>query len=713
MIKYSRLLLGLLALFVLAACSTSSLGKPAQQLLNKIDASLLWEKSRSANLSLTAEGIVPLRHNLVEDDAPAFGYAASGGGNEELLSGKTVLKKHLFLEKVPTDTAFIVAMFYPKIPAEANNGRHLRFNVNGQNIDYVLEHFWTRVPVPPSWLIAGENIITVQTLEEDAAFSTFLAIDELYAIGGAERLSHPNRSAKSVDDGLTWEYDNLGSRNDLDGEYPIRLLLKESPGVGTLQSQVFDLAPEAQNYGLRLDAKILNATIILNGSSTVWVGGREYRQGNSPFPDASWTDWTPLPKDGDLSVPARYVEIRLTFGLNSNALTGLSIHSSFRIGHDEGWQVTSIENHPRLMSSFDYPMEDSNNPILKQLREKYQLDAVVAEAKTELDTLKLLSSWVAGQWDWYLLPPDRDFNSWNALEIMDTGPDGEQRGGYCLQYAITYMQALQSFGIPARIVNCNYTVWSGHEMTEVWSRSLGKWILMDANFDIHFVDRRNGEIMNALESHKVFLQHYYPGESIDRDDWSRQSFIDRISRSGKPDDVLGVVGGGARSGTLTDYEWWNPPLTLSPYCGGFGFLNTGYFRILPRSNFLSQPAPLPVNHGRIHWGWDGYLCWTDPQTPRSQEHKIFTSREADLYWNLDEIDFIAKQTGKNKLRLFYQTNPLPGSEIHVIHNGQSLAHTGKQIDIQLSSGNHHIEMLVKDAIGRPGKSSHLNLKILE
>jgi hypothetical protein len=54
---------------------------------------------------------------------------------------------------------------------------------------------------------------------------------------------------------------------------------------------------------------------------------------------------------------------------------------------------------------------------------------------------------------------------------------------------------VQSFAF-RRIVNANYAVWGGHEMTEVWSNDYGSG-LMDANFDTCFFDCRTGVPLNA------------------------------------------------------------------------------------------------------------------------------------------------------------------------------------------------------------------------
>ena len=715
--RAGQLLTCVVTVFLLVHCTVESAGQRTGSSIIEMDADLLYQNSISQWVSLTSDGISPLLHTLVEDDAPGHGYASQGGGGAETIKGDVILKKVLVLDEAPRDTAFLVALFYPLEPPEPNSGAQIRFSVNGNLLDYALQHFWTKVPVPPEFLQAGPNTITVQTKDSSTAFTTYLSVDENFKLGSDTRTHHPNRSAKSTDGGRSWDDQNLGNGNDLDGEYPIRLLLQQPPETPWVRTSVIDLAVGAAEQGIKLPATDIQATIQVIGSGKAWSGVIVFRSGANPYVDGGWSDWTPVLSGHEQDVTSRYGQYELRFAANAkdNTLNGIRIMTSYRQPKHRStsfWKVNELTNHSRISSSFQFAYENPRHPQLQELRQHYQLDDVVAGAQTELDTFRTLSSWVAGQWDWYLLPPDREIKTWNALDILDPGPSGDARGGYCLHYAITYMQALQSFGFPARIVNANYSIWSGHEMTEVWSRELGKWILMDANFDIHFLDAATGIPMNALELHDHFLAHYYPGgEAIDRNDWSRRAFMERTERVGKPDDIIGVVGGGARGGTLTKYEWWRPPLELSPYCGGFGFLNTGYFRILPRSDFLSHPTPIPVNHGRTHWGWDGYYCWTDDQTPPSQEHKIFTSRPADLYWNLNQVDFTLTRLDSNLVRVDFSSNLSPGAVIQLSVDDEIQTPKANTAFWELKTGVNTLRLWVRDVFGRPGQVSSAKIEL--
>jgi len=376
----------------------------------------------------------------------------------------------------------------------------------------------------------------------------------------------------------------------------------------------------------------------------------------------------------------------------------------------QGIHVVELVNKPKLLSSLDFEYENPQHPKLKEFRKKYKLDEVIKDCGSEFEKMLKLENWVSKQWNWHLLKPEDDMVEWDALKILRPDENGKVTGGYCLHYAIVCMQALQSFGFQARIVNANHSVWGGHELTEVWSNEFGKWILMDPNFDTYFADRETGIPLNMLELHHIFLDEYYPDEAIDRDNWSRKEFVKRVESKGVPQSIVCIIGGGAQGGTLLEYEWWKPAVELFPYCGGYGFLSTGYFRMLPRSNFLSKPFPIPVNHGRsVHWGWTGYYNWYDKQTPRAQEYTQFTNRPNDLYWNLNEVDFSAEMKDRDKLLITWTTNSPNFDRYELNINGTVKTLKNNHYLLNLVPGRNYLKIQVVDKMNNKGPESILDV----
>ena len=685
----------------------------------KMKTKTLYMNSTSHGIMLTDNGITLENQLLIEDDAPACGFSNKEEAIEVLKEG-IVIKKILRIEKQPVAPARIAMLVYPDFPSEPNNGRHLIFNVNGHEIKYEVKHFWTDVPVPISYLHKGNNVITVHTLESDTRFKTWVALDENYHIGSTERLSHPNRSARSIDGGKTWDFDHLGEKGIVDGEYSIRLKLSNYPSSGWLQSPIIDMAENSNIDGIKVPVIIEKATVKLQkdlqGDTQIEL---KARTGSTHFIDENnWNDWKDCTNGGipQSLLKNRFIQFKIIFVTHSPAdtplLKNIDLETQYKIENDsiaQDVQVVGLVNKPRISSSYNFEYENPLHPKLKELRRKYKLDDVVKGANSEFEKMLKLKSWVAKQWNWHLPGPEDGMIKWDALDILKTDKNGNVKGGFCLHYAIVYMQVLQSFGFNARVVNTNYAVWGGHEMTEVWSNQFGKWILMDPEYDTYFANKKSGVPLNTLELHNLFLEKYYPNEAIDRDNWSREDFIKRVQSNGAPQSIVCMVGGGAQGGKLKEYKWLEPTVDLPAYCQGMGFLNTGYFRLLPRSNFLSEEYPIPVNHGRLHWGWTGYYCWYDKQTPRVPEFNQFTNRPNDLYWNLNEVDFSAEMKNEGELLITFTTNSPNFDHYEFKINGSLKKLKENHYLLNLTPGRNYLEMYVVDIMNNKGQVSVINV----
>ncbi len=684
-------------------------------------ADALFELSTSQNARLAGAAIELDDQALIEDDAPAFGGSVTVE-NGEILSDGVILRKILLLDRWPVRGAEIAMLAYPVEPAGPNSGGELLFTVNGHEpIRYELRHFWTRVPVPADYLKPGENVIDVRTVAAGTKFRTIVALDQYYARGSLTRLHHPNRSLRSTDGGKSWSDSGLGVDSNVDGEYPIRLKLHGYDSTGTLESPPIDLAPAAATGPIILPARVEGARIDVEmaegsaGGVTIHA-----RTGPTPILNADWSDWTPLAgrELPEALLAGRFLQFRLALAsqspLESPRIAAVSVaaHAQPADAAAPGaFTPGESTNRPLIRTSFtDYTHEDMLTPELRQFRREHNLDAVVAGAATEWEQILRLRAWVASRWDWYIPKKEvPDFNAWDSRTFMKPREDGRPIGGYCLMFAVVCQQTLQSMGFPARVINANLGTWGGHELTEVWSNDHAKWVLLDANFDTHFVDRATGEPLSALELHRLLLKLYYPNETLDRDTWVRAD-IARRSEKYQPEDLpLAMeIGGAAKSNTLKEYEWWRYPLDLGPYCAGYGFLSMGYIRFLPRDNFMSEPLPMPLNHGRsVHWAWDGYIGWTDGQTPRTQEHRIFTGREADLYWNLNCVDYAVRYDIPGRLMIDMQTNAPNFDHYQLLVNGEARELKEGRFEFAPVAGLNRVEMRAINALGRVGPPSIL------
>lgn len=167
----------------------------------------------------------------------------------------------------------------------------------------------------------------------------------------------------------------------------------------------------------------------------------------------------------------------------------------------------SVHHPPRFRFTFD------SKEALKPLRKMERLDTVIVEAKTDMGVFLPLMSWVRAQWS-----PGRPdpYPPIDAIVILDKIRKGET-GGFCAQYCFVLVQCLQSLGYKAR-----YVTVKGHEVTEVWSPGLSKWIMLDPLYEVYISKGVTPlsvlEIHNMIRSGEKDLEVYAkrdPGDLVD------------------------------------------------------------------------------------------------------------------------------------------------------------------------------------------------------
>jgi hypothetical protein len=685
----------------------------------------LWAKSVSQNLKLEDNAIVLEDNLLIENDALTLGSIRSEAW--DTLSKGRIIRKVLELTVLPAKNAWISMLIYPIVPTEPMSGGKLEFRVNGNEpIIYELRHFWTSVPVPVAYLKKGRNLIELRVHKHNEKFRIPMALSSVIRNAIGQTSSFTGNSKRSVDNGKTWNY--AGSSSNI-AEYPIRLKMQAYAKKAWLQTPVINLADKALKEVMYFPVKVEVVELkprILNTEGSKW--NTRIRSGNTHQPEAGgWTAWQNF--DGS-TLPAggkhRFVQLEYNIdpgtGNSTPKILGLDLKSKWQSNSTgAGIFITEVKNYPMIRSSFDFVHENPALPELQEFRKQFKLDQVVDGAKTEWEKIKRLRAWTAANWDWFLPNSEfEDFLSWDASKILSgpTAPGNlSKRGGNCLHYAIVFAQACQSFGIPARIVNTNYAIWGGHELVEIWSRDYEKWIMLDPNFDSMFYLKKDGIPLNILELHDLFLKTYYPGgEIIDRDKWSFEDRDMRANRINPNDLPIAIdVGGNAFSGQINkDYVWWKATFNKSNpgYSGGYGFYNTAEVRWLPRSNWLSQKLPLPVTHGRTHWGWDGYYAWTDDQTPETPEHRYFVRREKDMYARLCSVDFSVIQISEGLLKINMATDTPGFSHYNLLINGVKVSVMGSSAIVNLVQGLNVIKASSVDSLGNTGSLSGLKINYL-
>ena len=169
--------------------------------------------------------------------------------------------------------------------------------------------------------------------------------------------------------------------------------------------------------------------------------------------------------------------------------------------------ITRLDSLPLVENQFTrrFKFDSFDNPKLKQLREHYKLDEVVAPGKDEFERQVLLLDWVNHQFKKFGKPTA---NPRGAAEILHDVEAGHTF--FCAQYADTFVSAAASLGWIDRPLALRRpdNVGSGsteHSSTEIWSNQLRKWVMLDPTFAMHV--EKNGVPLSALEIRQEWFEH--------------------------------------------------------------------------------------------------------------------------------------------------------------------------------------------------------------
>lgn len=154
----------------------------------------------------------------------------------------------------------------------------------------------------------------------------------------------------------------------------------------------------------------------------------------------------------------------------------------------------NIKNYDILESANNFQYENFMHPKLQLLRRKYKFDELVKNAASELDRIIILRNWVS-KTILFGNPKNVDYN-FNALDVLARAEKGEKF--FCSEDATVFTQCLLSMGYVSRYIG----LLSGHVVTEVWSNELAKWVIMDAENDLHY--EKGGILLGALELHNIW-----------------------------------------------------------------------------------------------------------------------------------------------------------------------------------------------------------------
>ncbi len=256
-------------------------------------------------------------------------------------------------------------------------------------------------------------------------------------------------------------------------------------------------------------------------------------------------------------------------GRNLAAQPGAAVRVDSFLGTINTDDVESAYAPPQQVAAggYSFRSEDTAHPTLVALRSRYSLDEV-AGSGGDFERATRLREWVKGRWP-HQLPLSNP--PYDGLVILDRAARGETF--ICMHYAVALVHCCRALGMDGRVVNLHRGIADDcpigkeatvdppvneHVTAEVYCRDLGRWVMVDPDFDCH--SELHGEPLSAWDIHRAHV-------------------------AGKR--VTAVKGPGAAAYDELGQDWYETTLT-SCYA---------HVSLLMRNDFLSDPdGPVPVLH---------------------------------------------------------------------------------------------------------------------
>ena len=357
-------------------------------------------------------------------------------------------------------------------------------------------------------------------------------------------------------------------------------------------------------------------------------------------------------------------------------------------------RIVEWQNEWIVKSSYEYDYQ-APDEMLKELRERYELDDVISSGRTEWEQMLLLREWVRTRWNhgWTRKPESR-----NALEILEAAEQGSDFN--CGYYSMTLMQSMLALGFVARRTGITkaQAEWMaydegniGHSIPEIYSHDWHKWIMLDADMNVHY--ELDGVPMSTLEIH-----HAWVGGR-----WSEVRMIQGSTPFKRTDKTS--------SGLLTVYE------TLDEHDASSW--------VFARHNVGDYYSNVSVTLGNTHHSREGsipMLHWIDDRTPPrlisvNYPHKDqWTGNEHDMYPSVDQVqinlraDPSAWENGEAVLDVNFEDS-MPNLEKLLVRVDHEPWHeTERNCTWKLNPGKNEIMAKGINSFGREGHMSRILLR---
>ena len=642
---------------------------------------------------------------LIENDSPGAGYSEKGV-SYDCVWGKVRARKILNIEDQRAKKAYLVAWY-------SRQGKYpLQFTVNGKktqvdNWDRNKCHLsfrWTEFPV--KWLKKGENTIELYCPEaqsEGEGWAFYLARADEFEHGGGDPKDVGKTSFKSTNSGETWKESPFGPLGQTRAEYTIRISFDRYVESGWLATPVIDLW-KGESEKFITPVRILKKMEIAIRSEVPDETSVTYYMRNGVSPSPFSEDWEPyeLIGDGaalditmnDVEMNGRYIQIRADMStknpLNTPVIKSVSVDSELLQGFTAhtSVKVSKAENPVIGYPSIDWEWEKPDRPEFKKVRDRENLDGVIADSKTQFEKILKIVEYATVRVPRKYGTPIPDYPGWDALSILER-IDKKGSVGMCIQFNNAMLGMCMAYGVNARLVNG-----MNHEMGEVWSDDFGKWMYVESSYGNHYMyDNETVVPMSLLELHKAYLDYYFPDRSID--------WLNDLTSSGN---TIKIINEREDKPPLTRSSTTYHPYVALPY---EGMQLSPYMRIIPRNNWYEKPYPIPLTHGNTWWPWNNYINWYDDRTPPMRQYTWFTDRKQDMWPDLNLVHVDATSSHHNKfLYLRFETYTPNFCHYEIDENDMGWTKIdGDRWSWVLASGKNTLRVRSVNKFGAKGKPS--------
>ena len=326
--------------------------------------------------------------------------------------------------------------------------------------------------------------------------------------------------------------------------------------------------------------------------------------------------------------------------------------------------INSYENQHITLSKYKFGYEAFSEKRLKEINEIYNSDSRLTSSNDFNIMLEIRnrvkSLWKHGK--------DRGFNPgrFNTIDVIKKAEEGKRY--WCHVYSLAFIQVASSAGITSRLVALSKQGYdSDHAVVEAWSNYYMKWVVMDVDYNIHYVDSESEIPLNTVELHNAFVNND----------------IDKVK----------VVKGLRRP---VGYDVENSNTKLLNYYS--------YIYIDMRNDWYLND----YIRGHPKRSDGATLFWNDERLPEVLNLYRKVSDIESFYWTLNQTEISFKRVGDNELELYLKTvTPNFKSWLMTVDDHHKIYHNNKTYKWKFHKGYNSFTVRSINQYGVKGIKSNI------